>query len=191
LLDSGVAACAKHFPGHGDTELDSHLALPKLSHSLERLQSVELVPFKAAIRSGVPAIMTAHVLFSALDPEVPATLSPAAIALLRRELGFEGLVVSDDSEMRALVDHFGADEAVVRGIRAGIDLFLVCHTPSRVMAGIDALVHAVESGALASARLRDASQRVAAFSGRFAAPAASPDLSVLRARSHLELVERI
>jgi beta-N-acetylhexosaminidase len=192
LLASGVAACGKHFPGHGDTELDSHFALPKLSHSLERLREIELVPFRAAILAGVPAIMTAHVLFSALDPEVPATLSAPALSLLRRELGFDGLIVSDDSEMRALVDHFGADEAVVRGIGAGIDLFLVCHTPSRVAAGIDALVHAVERGALARARLRDAHQRVAAFLRRFAAPpVTAPDLSVLRCASHLALLEEL
>jgi beta-N-acetylhexosaminidase len=192
LLASGVAACGKHFPGHGDTELDSHLALPKLSHSLERIRAVELVPFRAAIAAGVPAVMTAHVVFSALDPELPATLSPAAISLLRRELGFDGLVVSDDTEMRAVVDHFGAGETAVRGIGAGIDLLLVCHTPSRVSAGIDALVEAAASGALDTDRVRDASRRVSGFLDRFATrPLSAPDLSVLRSPAHLALIDEL
>jgi beta-N-acetylhexosaminidase len=190
LIQAGVGACAKHFPGHGDTALDSHLALPRLEHSLERMNAVELVPFRAAIAAGIPAIMTAHVVFSALDPELPATLSPTVLRLLREKLGFGGLLVSDDSEMRALVDHFGLDEAVVLGIGAGLDLFLVCHTPSRAAQGIDALVRAVEDGRLPRERLTDAARRVEAFLGRFAGPPAS-DLSRLRCPEHLALVEEL
>jgi beta-N-acetylhexosaminidase len=190
LIQAGVGACAKHFPGHGDTALDSHLALPRLEHSLERMNAVELLPFRAAIAAGIPAIMTAHVVFSALDPELPATLSPAVLRLLREELGFGGLIVSDDSEMLALVDHFGLEEAVVLGISAGLDLFLVCHTPSRAARGIDALVRAVEGGRLPRARVTEAARRVDAFLARFAGPPAA-DFSRLRCPEHLALAEEL
>ena len=192
LMASGVGACAKHFPGHGDTDLDSHLALPRLSHSLERIRAVELVPFRAAVAAGIPAVMSAHVLFSALDPKWPATLSSAVLGLLRDELGFGGLLISDDSEMRALTDHFGLEEAVVRGIGAGVDLFLVCHTPSRAALGIEAVVRAVESGALPRHRVTEARERVEAFLARFAAPAGSgSNLSVLRSPEHLALAAEL
>jgi beta-N-acetylhexosaminidase len=192
LLAAGAGACAKHFPGHGDTELDSHLALPRLSHPLERIEAVELVPFRAAIAAGVPAIMTAHVVFAALDPSLPATLSPSALALLRTRLGFEGLIVSDDTEMRALVDHFGLEEAVVRGFAAGLDLFLVCHTASRVEQGIEALVRAVRDGAVPARRIDEARARVERFLSRFAAPADyTPDLGCLRSSEHLALCRAV
>ncbi|HET9931155.1 MAG TPA: beta-N-acetylhexosaminidase, partial [Polyangiaceae bacterium] len=127
---AGVAACAKHFPGHGDTEQDSHLALPRLTHSLDRLLGVELVPFQAAVRAAIPSVMSAHVLFSALDPNYPATLSPLVLkGLLRERLGYTGLVVSDDLEMNAIVEHYGIETAIFRGLLAGVDCFLVCHTP--------------------------------------------------------------
>ncbi|HZA14015.1 MAG TPA: beta-N-acetylhexosaminidase, partial [Myxococcaceae bacterium] len=130
LEDGGVASCAKHFPGHGDTATDSHLTLPRLPHPLERLRQVELFPFHAYARAGGASVMTAHVLFDAIDPEVPATLSAQVLdGLLRRELGFAGVLVSDDLEMKAITDHFGIAEAAVRGALAGVDLFLVCHRP--------------------------------------------------------------
>ena len=107
LESVGVAACGKHFPGHGDTQQDSHLELPRLAHSLERLEQVELAPFAAAIAAGIPALMTAHVIFEPLDPVYPATMSRAVLhGLLREKLGYDGLVVSDDLEMRAIADHY-------------------------------------------------------------------------------------
>jgi len=191
LLAAGAGACAKHFPGHGDTDLDSHLSLPRLAHAMERIEAVELVPFRAAIAAGVPAIMTAHVVFAALDPSLPATLSPSAIEFLRKRLGFDGLVVSDDSEMRALVDHFGLEEAVVRGFSAGLDLFLACHTASRVERGIEALVRAVRDGVVPSSRIDEARGRVDRFLARFAAPADfTAELGCLQSPEHLSLVQR-
>jgi beta-glucosidase-like glycosyl hydrolase len=109
LQDAGVAACAKHFPGHGDTDVDSHLDLPAVDHERSRLDEIELVPFRKAIEAGVATIMTAHVLVRSLDEEVPATLSPRVIdGLLRREMKYGGLIVSDDLEMKAVADHWGA-----------------------------------------------------------------------------------
>ncbi|MGB8224038.1 MAG: beta-N-acetylhexosaminidase [Polyangiales bacterium] len=126
LRDGGVLACGKHFPGHGDTDLDSHLALPTLRHDLARLNEVELRPFRAAAKR-VPSLMTAHVVFEALDSNVPATMSPAVIdGLLRKELGFEGAVFSDDLEMKAITERYTIEEAGVLAVEAGCDILLVC-----------------------------------------------------------------
>ncbi|MBC8068085.1 MAG: beta-N-acetylhexosaminidase [Deltaproteobacteria bacterium] len=121
-----VACCAKHFPGHGDTELDSHLALPKIAHPLERLREVELPPFAAAIAGGVASIMTAHVVFEAIDRQRPATFSPAVMELLREELGYQGLIFSDDLEMKAVADKWEPRHMVPAALAAGVDALLVC-----------------------------------------------------------------
>lgn len=126
LQAEGVAACAKHFPGHGDTDLDSHLALPSLDLDLVRLREIELPPFRAAIEAGVASVMTAHVVFPRLDAKRPATLSPDVMAMLRHELGFDGVVFSDDIEMRALADHWSSRECSVGVLEAGVDSILVC-----------------------------------------------------------------
>ncbi len=126
LHAGGVLSCGKHFPGHGDTDLDSHLALPSLRHDRRRLDEVELQPFVAAA-GRIPSLMTAHVLFEAVDAEVPATMSRAAITeLLREDIGFEGAVFSDDLEMKAISDRYSIEEAGVLAIEAGCDLLLVC-----------------------------------------------------------------
>ena len=126
LHEGGVLSCGKHFPGHGDTDLDSHLALPRLSHDRARLDQVELRPFRAAV-DVLPSVMTAHVVFEALDPTTPATMSRRAIAeLLRDEIGFEGAVFSDDLEMKAVSERYSLEEAGARAIEAGCDLLLVC-----------------------------------------------------------------
>lgn len=128
LESCGVVACGKHFPGHGDTDLDSHLALPRLAHSLEELTRRELMPFEAAVNAGLSTMMSAHIVFEALDPSWPATLSPTVIpTLLRERLGFDGVVFSDDLEMRAIADHQSPERIARRGLAATIDVFLVCH----------------------------------------------------------------
>ncbi len=126
LQGGGVASCVKHFPGHGDTDLDSHLALPKLRHSRARLDAIELPPFRAAIAAGVASIMTAHVIFEAIDPLRPATMSPDVLAILRDELAYEGLVITDDLEMKAVANHFDLEERILGPLRAGCDVLLVC-----------------------------------------------------------------
>src|SRR5690606_22344787 len=105
LLSADISGCGKHFPGHGDTDVDSHLALPVVEHELRRLQAVEWPPFAAAIEAGVPAIMTAHVLTPCLDERVPATLSARVLSRLREELRFRGVVVSDDLDMKAVASN--------------------------------------------------------------------------------------
>jgi beta-N-acetylhexosaminidase len=166
--DDGIAACGKHFPGHGDTALDSHFNLPRLAHGTDRLNRVELVPFQAAIDAGVAAIMSSHVIFEPLDPQFPATLSPAVLdGILLQRMGFEGVVISDDMEMKAIADHFGFDDAIVRGVQAGIDLFLVCHSPASQSRAIDTLVRAVESGFIARDRLERSTRRLDALFDHF------------------------
>ncbi|MGH7176225.1 MAG: beta-N-acetylhexosaminidase [Tepidisphaeraceae bacterium] len=165
----GLLACAKHFPGHGDTSIDSHLDLPSLDHDMARLRRIELVPFVSAIEAGVSAIMTAHVVFRSIDPTVPATMSrPVVDGLLRKEFGFAGVVISDDLEMKAIVDHFGIETAVVRGALAGVDLFLICHTPQYQHLAIEALVKAVERGEVPRERLEQSARRLDALESRVA-----------------------
>ena len=126
LKESGIIGCAKHFPGHGDTTTDSHIELPILDLTIEELRSRELEPFKALINEQVPLIMTAHILFPKIDPNVPATLSKFILhTLLREELGFQGAVVSDDIDMKAVSDQFTNNGTVAEALIAGCDLFIV------------------------------------------------------------------
>jgi beta-N-acetylhexosaminidase len=193
LQAAGVAACGKHFPGHGDTSQDSHLVLPRLDHPRERLDAVELVPFRAAVRVDVAAIMTAHIVFSALDPEHPATLSPRVLEpLLREELGYHGVIVSDDLEMKAIADHYGIEDAAVRAIRAGCDQLLVCHHPGLLARAHAAIVAAVERGELSAARVFQAADRVRAMKARYvvgkAAPHGGPVEGLFDAEEHRALL---
>lgn len=189
LEAGGVASCGKHFPGHGDTNADSHLDLPRLPHDLERLRRVELVPFRAFARAGLASLMTAHVLFDALDPAVPATMSTRVLdGLLRKELGFDGVLVSDDLEMKAIADHYSVEEATVLGTLAGVDLFLVCHRWDVQERCIEALVRAVESGRVPRARIDEAHRRLAALEARFAHPPAD-QLAQLGDAQHRALAE--
>ncbi len=169
LQAGGVAACGKHFPGHGDTSTDSHHELPLVEHPPDRLRAVELVPFRAAIRESVAFIMTAHVLVPALDEERPATLSPAIVQrLLREELGYEGVILSDDLEMKAVSARVPVPMAAVDAIRAGCDGVLVCSGEVDLQAAtLEALVKAVESGDISAARLDAAYRRLRRVKERF------------------------
>lgn len=175
----GVAACGKHFPGHGDTSTDSHHELPLIEHPPERLREVELVPFKAAIEAGVAAIMTAHILFPALDTERPATLSPGIVGgLLKQTLGYRGLVLSDDLEMKAIGGRYGLPEATVAALAAGCDAVLMCGTDQAPqVAALELVIHSVEAGTLPLKRVEDAMARHRAAKERFLAPAAPRPLS--------------
>ena len=154
---AGVLGCAKHFPGHGDTSSDSHLDLPVLPHNRERLDAIELPPFQRLIAAGIDAVMTAHLLLPELDPQQPATLSGAVLTdLLRRDLGFDGLVVTDALVMEAIAARHGAAEAAVLAFAAGADLILM---PADAFAAIDGLVEALRSGRIPIQRLEDAIRR--------------------------------
>ncbi|MEU4075552.1 glycoside hydrolase family 3 protein [Streptomyces venezuelae] len=167
LQGVGVAACTKHFPGHGDTNVDSHDALPRIDVDLATLHARELVPFRAAVAAGTKAVMSAHILLSALDPHRPATLSPQILTgLLRQELGFEGLIVTDGMEMQAVAATYGIERGSVLAIAAGADAICVggglCDEDT-VLRLRDALVTAVRTGELPEERLADAAARVRAL----------------------------
>ncbi|OPF72841.1 sugar hydrolase [Streptomyces antioxidans] len=172
LQGAGVAACTKHFPGHGDTAVDSHHALPRIDAGLDTLTGRELVPFRAAVAAGTKAVMSAHILLPALDPDLPATLSPAALhGLLRRPvadggLGFDGLIVTDGMEMRAIADAYGIERGSVLAIAAGADAICVgggLADEDTVLRLRNALVTAVIEGRLAEERLAGAAARVRAL----------------------------
>ena len=172
LQGEGIAACGKHFPGHGDTSTDSHHELPIIEHPPDRLDAVEFVPFKAAIEAGVASIMTAHILVPALDEERPATLSPRIVdGLLKKQLGFGGLVVTDDLEMKAISAQYGTPDATVEAIGAGCDAVLLCGTGQEAqIAALEAVIHAVEDGTLPLKRVEDAMARHRRVKERFLAP---------------------
>ena len=163
LRAGGILSCGKHFPGHGDTLQDSHEELPTLPHDLSRLNRVELPPFRAAV-DRVDSVMTAHILFEALDPDVPATMSKAALGeLLRRDVGFDGAVFSDDLEMDAVADDYEIHEAGVLAIEAGCDLLLVCSDLEAAARLRESLAKQAEKSARFAERLRDARSRADAL----------------------------
>ncbi|MDO5736986.1 MAG: glycoside hydrolase family 3 N-terminal domain-containing protein, partial [Propionibacteriaceae bacterium] len=171
-LDSGVAATAKHFPGHGATADDSHLVVPTVDVDLATLRKRELPPFAAAVDAGVPVVMTGHLLVPSLDPDAPATMSPRIIdGLLRTEMGFEGVVVTDGLDMHAITGTVGRPEAVVRALLAGVDLMCIggdSVTAEVVEDIVVAVEEAVAKGRLPRARLVQAAGRVSALAERFA-----------------------
>ncbi|MFD4505593.1 glycoside hydrolase family 3 protein [Streptomyces sp. NPDC058457] len=167
LQGAGVAACTKHFPGHGDTAVDSHLAVPRIDVTADVLRARELVPFRAAIAAGTRAVMSAHILVPALDPNRPGTLSHRVLTeLLRGELGYDGLIVTDGIEMQAIAGTYGIEHGTVLALAAGADAICVgggLSDDETVRRLRDALVAAVRSGELPEERLADAAQRVRAL----------------------------
>ncbi|MTI69259.1 MAG: beta-N-acetylhexosaminidase [Firmicutes bacterium] len=170
LQDAKVVATAKHFPGHGDTSVDSHIALPKVGHKQDRLEKIELKPFKEAIDSGIDMIMTSHVVFPYIDDTlvkskknnkkvpIPATLSKKVLTgLIREELGFEGVIITDALEMKAISDNFGESEATVKAIKAGADIILI---PNNLDVSYNALINAVKKGEIKEKRINESIKRI-------------------------------
>jgi len=187
LESAGVRGCGKHFPGHGDTATDSHLELPHVDASLERLRAVELPPFARAIAAGLPMIMTAHVRYPAVD-DAPATMSKRWLTdILRGELGFGGVIVSDDLDMKAISANYDVGEAAVTSLVAGADCFLACRDPEIQDKAERALADAAAHSTAIAARLDESAARLRAFRASLARTAApTPDL----ARDH-DLAARI
>ncbi|MFX3646328.1 MAG: beta-N-acetylhexosaminidase [Paenibacillus sp.] len=158
----GIAATAKHFPGHGDTAVDSHLGMVTVPHDRNRLERMELLPFRRAIEAGVDAIMTAHVMFPSIEPEpIPATLSHKVLTgLLREEMGFEGIIITDCLEMHAISKPYGVAEAAVCAVEAGADLILVSHTLQDQVAALEAIVEAVRTGRISEEVIHQAVERI-------------------------------
>lgn len=183
LQEGGVGACVKHFPGHGDTDQDSHLELPCVSKDRELLEEVELAPFRAAVAQGVDAVMTAHIVFPALDPEPgrPATLSPPILTgLLREEMGFQGVIFTDSMAMQAIAQRYGVGEAAVLAVEAGADVVLACGPFENHIASCLALLQAVREGRLSEARLTESVRRIFALKARYGQrPQAFPGYPIL------------
>jgi beta-N-acetylhexosaminidase len=196
LQGKGVIACGKHFPGHGDTSTDSHKELPVVKASAETLLERELPPFHYAIANGLAALMTAHVLYPALDAQRPATLSPAILTgLLRDQWGFEGVLVTDDLEMRAIMDHHGIGEAAVQALLAGADMLLICRDRARAVAAMDAVQEAVEKGTITRDRLEASVNRIMRLKQTFLHSHLPADPSVAQlvvgCRTHQVVLETI
>jgi beta-N-acetylhexosaminidase len=171
LQNAGIAACGKHFPGHGDTLADSHDELPLVEHDPDRIRRVELEPFRAAIDEEVAVIMTAHVLVPAFDEARPATLSPALVdGVLKRDLGFGGLVMTDDMQMKALSARYTIGDSAVGALAAGCDALLIGNGGQEPqVAALEAVIHAVEAERLPIARVEDAMTRHRRVKERFLA----------------------
>jgi len=196
LQDSKVVACGKHFPGHGDTNADSHKELPVVDASRERLEAVELPPFRRATAAGIATLMTAHVLYKAMDDRLPATLSPEIIThLLRDEMRYDGVVITDDLEMHAIVDHYGPGDAAVGAVLAGCDMLLICKERDREIAAFEAVEKAVASGDIDTARLDLSVARIQRVKQRYVFPYRPAVISEARliagCRTHQALLESI
>ena len=172
LHDAGVYGCGKHFPGHGDTTVDSHLALPIIEKPMDALWSEDLVPFRAAIGAGVDGIMSAHIMFPEIDPDrVPCTISERMLkGLLRDRLGFQGIAISDGMEMHAMLDLFPVPEGVARALKAGIDVALVCHEPKLAAASCERIAEAVRNGEISRADMEAHHRRIVESKAAMQAP---------------------
>lgn len=161
MLSRGVIPVVKHFPGHGDTSVDSHLGLPSVANGLDRLRNFELLPFREAINNGADAVMVAHILLPEIDPVYPASMSKDIITgLLKNELNFTGLVVTDDMTMGAITENYRIDRAAVQSVLAGSDLVLVCHDYQKELAVLDALKNAVLNGTIPESRINESVYKI-------------------------------
>lgn len=193
LLDGGVMACGKHFPGHGDTDTDSHIGLPRVDKSREQLEECELLPFRRAIEAGIPAIMSSHVLFPALEPEkLPATMSRRILTgLLREELGFGGVIISDCMEMDAVAKFYGTVNGAAAALKAGADIVCISHTAALARETAERLWQRYEAAEGEERReLERSGERIAEAKRRFnAVPKAETQIFKLRAQARDMLEE--
>jgi beta-N-acetylhexosaminidase len=184
LREGGVIPCGKHFPGHGATEQDSHFALPVVEKSFAELQAVELPPFIDACRNRIEALMTAHVKFTALDTEFPATLSePIVTGLLRHQFGYDGVLFSDDMAMHAISDSFEPGPAAALALLAGVDMLLFCHDAAQAAEVVEFLCSEVERSPALRSRIENSERRIDALKARC--------LKRFRGASDDELAERL
>ena len=170
LQKGGVAACGKHFPGHGDTDADSHIDLPTVTRDRKQLDELELAPFREAMKGGLDSIMTAHVTFPALDPTpgLPATLSkPILTGLLREEYGYDGVIFTDSMAMQAVADRFGVGQAAVMSVQAGADIVLACGPFENHIKTVEGLLEAVKDGRLTEERLDESLRRIYALKEKY------------------------
>jgi len=168
IKSQNVIPVVKHFPGHGDTSVDSHIGLPVVNYDLKRLNDFELVPFKAAIDDGADAVMVAHILLPKLDPKYPATLSYNIITdLLRKNIGFDGVVITDDMTMGAIMENYNIGDASVKAINAGADIVLVCHKYENIQTAINSIKKAVSDKVITEDRIDESVYRVLSLKEKY------------------------
>lgn len=186
LESQQVIPVIKHFPGHGDTSVDSHLELPKVSKSLDDLNKLELIPFKAAIDKGVDVVMVGHILLPKIDQQYPSSMSKEIITgLLRNQLGFDGVVMTDDMTMKAITNHVSIGQAAVDSVKAGNDIILIAHEFANVTTAIDALKVAVKNGEISEQQINDSVRRIIQLKEKYRLvnqPVSAVDLNKLNAR---------
>jgi beta-N-acetylhexosaminidase len=191
LEKSGVRGCGKHYPGHGDTVADSHLELPRVDHDEVRLRAVELAPFVAAAHANVPMMMTAHVVYPAIDP-LPATLSRRWLTeILRGELGYRGVILTDDLDMKAVAAHFPVEETVTKSLIAGADAFLACRDPEIQARAETALDDAAARDANVRTRVVESAERMHAFRATLRGAPASTSVDASMLADHGTLAARL
>ena len=190
--DAGLIPVGKHFPGHGDTHLDSHLDLPTVKRDAATLEAVELLPFRETIAQGLEVIMTAHVIYPAWDEKNPATFSKTILQdILRKKLGFKGIIMSDDLEMKA-VDHYYDFEALPRmGINAGLDMFMICNNTGKARALHDRLTEEVVKETIALARVQQSVERILRLKQNLPSPPPNPPNPNLWQASHSSLAQEL
>jgi len=192
LRAGGVLSCAKHFPGHGDTVVDPHQDLPVFKGTMERLVTMELVPFAAAVASGVPLMMTAHILLPQIDPESPASLSRILLdEVLRRDLGFRGVILADDLGMGAIAKRYGPDEASVRTLRAGTDIAMLCHDWSAVAPAIAAVEKARKENSFAQEEWDASLERIERVCAQTDSREPQPEIGAIGCEEHRKLAMEI
>ncbi len=196
FIKSGIMSCAKHFPGHGHTLVDSHEDLPIETADMKRLNEVELVPFRKALRSRVDMVMTGHILFKNIDPKYPVTLSPIFLKkLIRDDMKFRGLIITDDLDMKAMAKHYNKADIPVLALQAGADLILYCNEPESPPVAIEGVVEAVAQGRLNIDELKVSHQKVIDLKKvKLIKPDPSPfedALEVIGCQAHLDLAAAI
>ncbi len=194
--EQGIMPCGKHFPGHGDTNVDSHHELPIVSLSAEQLRERECRPFQTLIAKGLPAIMTAHVQYPQLDQLYPASLSQLIqTRLLREKLLFNGLIFSDDLEMKAITDHTEIQEAAIIAIKAGTDHLLICHNSEKQVAAMDAVYKATINGRIALSRINESFKRIIDFKTQYVFPHAPADpekvTKIVGIAAHKQIIDTV
>jgi beta-N-acetylhexosaminidase len=196
LMKAGVISCAKHFPGHGDTDLDSHEALPRVRHGIDFIRERELVPFKKAIEANVPMIMTAHVLYESIDPDFPATISKKIIwDLLREEMGYKNLVITDDLEMKGISGSWDVADAAVKAINAGVDIILVCKSKEKLFSIYERLAKEIELNSEFRQKVERSLERIKRFKNLYSNSDNKIDLMVamkaFNTNRSVELIDKI
>lgn len=169
LDDAGVLSCAKHFPGHGDVSTDSHVTLPCVDKELDELEKLELVPFKKGIENKIPAIMSAHILFPKVEKDrIPATMSRKILTdILRKEMGFKGLILTDCLEMQAIKKFYGVEEGALAAFKAGADIIMISHTPSYFPEVISRIEVAIKDGSITAESIRESADRILSYKEKY------------------------